>query len=127
MRRASTPPPVERTCHVCSVTFHIPAFRARQGRGQTCSRRCKMIAARDAITTIVVTPTSTVAERIRAQGLVNHRVKAGKMPRPDRCQQCAKVGRVDGHHEDYSRPAEVEWLCRSCHMKRHHKPQKKAS
>ena len=68
-----------------------------------------------------VTPESEPAERIRANGLVNMRVRRGAMARPDRCTQCGNRGRVDAYHEDYSKPDAVEWLCRSCHMKRHWK------
>lgn len=68
-----------------------------------------------------VTPESSRQLRVRAQGLVNSRIKRGAIERPNACAECGKVGRVDAHHEDYAKPAEVEFLCRSCHMKRHTK------
>lgn len=37
---------------------------------------------------------------------------------------CAECGhpRSDAHHADYSRPLDVEWLCRRHHVARHRKP-----
>lgn len=34
---------------------------------------------------------------------------------------CEKCGRLDteGHHEDYSQPLVVVWLCPPCHRRRH--------
>jgi hypothetical protein len=34
---------------------------------------------------------------------------------------CEKCGSEDSqmHHEDYSRPLEVTWLCRDCHLEHH--------
>lgn len=34
---------------------------------------------------------------------------------------CADCGSNDSqaHHEDYSKPLEVDWLCRDCHGRRH--------
>lgn len=38
---------------------------------------------------------------------------------PDNCSKCGAIGPVDGHHEDYSKPLEVLWLCRPCHANIH--------
>lgn len=34
---------------------------------------------------------------------------------------CADCGSADSqmHHEDYSQPLVVTWLCRACHLRRH--------
>ena len=46
-------------------------------------------------------------------------VRTGKLRKPDRCEVCNKKvpkARLQGHHEDYSKPLDVEWLCASkCH------------
>lgn len=44
-------------------------------------------------------------------------VRSGRLTR----QPCVVCGaeKTDAHHEDYSKPLEVIWLCRSCHGDRH--------
>lgn len=42
-------------------------------------------------------------------------VKEGILVRSCECQECGKIGKTEGHHEDYSKPLEVIWLCRKCH------------
>jgi len=37
---------------------------------------------------------------------------------PAPCVDCGDRS-AQKHHEDYSRPLDVIWLCRSCHLKRH--------
>jgi hypothetical protein len=37
--------------------------------------------------------------------------------KPSSCQSCGLMTRVEGHHEDYSRPLDVMWLCKPCHAK----------
>jgi len=54
-----------------------------------------------------------------AHRLVHKAVRSGKLVRPDRCDGCGLERRLEAHHEDYSKPLEVRWLCRSCHRRRH--------
>lgn len=35
------------------------------------------------------------------------------------CEVCGDE-RSDGHHEDYTKPLEIRWLCRQHHMEAHH-------
>ena len=54
------------------------------------------------------------------QDKVYYAVKTGKLIKPERCEYCnRKAQRIEGHHEDYSKPLDVIWLCRSCHGKIH--------
>ena len=41
----------------------------------------------------------------------------GKIKR-ENCQVCGGE-RSEMHHEDYSKPVEVMWLCRECHLMWH--------
>lgn len=58
-------------------------------------------------------------EKKNAHSAVEYAVKTGKLARPNYCEACRKVGPVHGHHEDYSKPLEVEWLCVACHRAIH--------
>ena len=59
----------------------------------------------------------------RAQNLVEKAVQKGVLVRPTHCSKCGKVprpykdgrGAVQAHHDDYTKPLEVRWLCKSCH------------
>ena len=52
--------------------------------------------------------------RLRARGLVNTHISRGKLIRPSFCE-CGFIGFVQAHHDDYTKPLEVRWLCVSCH------------
>ena len=54
-------------------------------------------------------------ERNKAHGVVNSAIRKGKLKR-GKCH-CGKV--AEAHHEDYSKPLEIEWLCTEHHNEMH--------
>lgn len=46
-------------------------------------------------------------------------LREGLIVPADKCGRCGKHGEVDGHHTDYAKPFQVEWLCRRCHNGTH--------
>lgn len=60
-------------------------------------------------------------EKRKAHHAVNNAVRDGRLEKPEACERCGdRPGRIEGHHHDYSKPLEVEWLCRSCHAAEHY-------
>lgn len=56
-------------------------------------------------------------QKVIARAYANVAIKRGKMKK-QACLDCASA-HSEMHHEDYSKPLEVIWLCRKCHLKRH--------
>jgi hypothetical protein len=57
---------------------------------------------------------------VRAADAVYQALKRGKLVRPSSCEWCGGTNRkIQAHHEDYSKPLEVIWLCIPCHSARH--------
>lgn len=56
-------------------------------------------------------------EKRKAHNILNTALHAGKITRQP-CQVCGSTQRVEAHHEDYSKPLEVEWLCRKHHLEK---------
>lgn len=57
--------------------------------------------------------------KIRAREILNAAVGSGHVKKPDQCEECGSYGPLSGHHEDYSKALDVEWLCGRCHSGRH--------
>lgn len=58
-------------------------------------------------------------DKTKAHRLVVKALREGNLTRPETCESCGKHGRIQGHHADYSKPLEVDWLCSSCHTLEH--------
>ena len=57
-------------------------------------------------------------ERVRARRKLRNAVEFGSVVKPNVCSSCkcpTSPRRLHGHHEDYAKPLEVEWLCAECH------------
>lgn len=62
-----------------------------------------------------------ITEQTKARTALNAAVKRGDIKRPKNCHRCRVACKPNGHHRDYSKPLEVEWLCTVCHGKEHRK------
>jgi len=60
---------------------------------------------------------SRYPEKRMARRIVWNAVQDGRLKK-ELCGECGSE-KVHAHHEDYSKPLEVEWLCARCHRKRH--------
>jgi hypothetical protein len=58
-------------------------------------------------------------EKYKAHTKVNNAVRDDRLIKPNTCEGCGGEGSLHGHHEDYSKPLEVDWLCPACHKSRH--------
>lgn len=53
--------------------------------------------------------------KVLAQCKLQRAVKSGRVIKPTSCSSCGQTNPLHGHHDDYSKPLEVRWLCSSCH------------
>lgn len=58
-------------------------------------------------------------EKIKAQSETGNAIRGGRLVRPSACSTCFESGFIEAHHEDYSKPLEIVWLCPRCHRKVH--------
>ena len=56
-------------------------------------------------------------EKIRARSAINHEIRVGRVERQP-CEVCGSSW-AEAHHEDYTRPLDVRWLCRPHHLAWH--------
>ena len=58
-------------------------------------------------------------ERERAHNILKSALRVGRVIKPTSCSKCGEPGYMHGHHADYSKPLQVEWLCSYCHARLH--------
>ena len=59
-------------------------------------------------------------EKRRVHDRTMYAVETGKLIRPNQCSKCSKECKPHAHHEDYTKPLDVIWLCSQCHFYLHH-------
>ena len=46
-------------------------------------------------------------------------IRDGKLKRPSKCSVCKSQKMIEAHHDDYTQPMKVRWLCNTCHRNWH--------
>lgn len=56
----------------------------------------------------------------KAHMIISHGIRDGSIIRPSKCSKCFIKCIPEAHHEDYTKPLEVDWVCKHCHESIHH-------
>ena len=132
--------PSSKTCFKCGETKSLDEFYKHKAMSDGRLGKCKVCAKRDATAT-----RSKNLERVRAhdrqrgnrQGygytlgyrrknpekhrahyVVGSALRNGTLQKQP-CQVCGTTGKLEAHHQDYSQPLMVQWLCSSHHSQLH--------
>lgn len=62
---------------------------------------------------------ATQRPKREAHKAVARALTSGALVRPVTCQDCHALCKPEAHHDDYAKPLDVRWLCRSCHRHAH--------
>jgi hypothetical protein len=140
---------IDRACDICGGPYRAVATRVARGRHLTCSVACGHKKAVEKRPDFIgrtgdanpnwkggVSLGSHVRyaerfkkknpEKVKAHQLVYDALQGGRLVRPGACSSCGKPCKPQAHHDDYSKPLEVRWLCVGCHVRHHHLGRKKA-
>lgn len=60
------------------------------------------------------------SQKTIARLAVTEAVRIGVLSRPKTCSRCPNDRwQIQAHHDDYSKPLDVTWLCPDCHADEH--------
>jgi hypothetical protein len=51
--------------------------------------------------------------------IAGNAIRDGKLIPASSCSICRSVEKIEGHHDDYTKPLDVRWLCEQCHKAWH--------
>lgn len=126
-----------RTCRSCNATLPIDAFYARASKCKECTKaavRANYRRNRDHFVAYDKRREQTAErkaaksaaqrrykernpEKRKARVMVGNAIRGGRLLRQP-CRECGS-DKVHAHHHDYSKPLDVEWLCKNCHWRQH--------
>lgn len=116
---------VSAICQECGSEFMARRTEVARGtgRGVLCSRKC--VVKRAVRNYKIKRPRSSIgnptkSDLQKAHDAIYFAVKSGKIKRPPVCEKCGVECKTHGHHEDYSKPLDVIWMCHKCHIHRHY-------
>jgi hypothetical protein len=57
--------------------------------------------------------------RRAAHQIISNAVYRKKIIKPDNCSICNSTIKIEAHHDDYTKPLLIRWLCEKCHKEWH--------
>lgn len=124
---------VNKNCIVCGINFSVRLSQVKSGKGRCCSHSCA------ASLSCINRDQSGAAnnnwkggsdntgrkrryreanpQKHTAHLVVRNALRKGDLQR-GACEVCGE-GKTEGHHNDYSRPLLVNWLCKKHHLSAH--------
>ena len=106
-------------CKDCKRTENRANRQANIEHYRAYDRQRSTLPERQAHTTMVVRRMrENHPEKYKAHTRLNNAVRDGKITRQP-CEVCGTNKHVHAHHDDYSKPLDVIWLCAAHHKARH--------
>lgn len=112
---------IEAICADCGKIFNPLAYEVSRGKGKYCSQNCARPKGKRHFlykgTNIYETRKNyklRYPERHNAHQKVSNAIRRGKLLK-ENCEKCGSDN-VEAHHDDYSKPLDVRWLCRKHHI-----------
>ena len=112
-------------CPMCNEEKKLPEFPKDKNRSNGISSYCKQCKnewKRSNATRLYLNVKETRKQNVEYQRktkvwrTTNNAVRAGKLIRPSICSVCLEEKDIEAHHEDYSKPLEIIWCCKDCHV-----------
>lgn len=100
-------------CNICLEVKPLSDFRSDRSRRDGLQYRCRRCDGH-----IRMANERRYPEKRRARLQVKNALHRGKLTRKP-CERCGHVN-VEAHHDDYSKPLAVRWLCRDHHREHHY-------
>lgn len=95
---------------------HDPRVRARH------KRYARTKEGKEAIQRAHVRWRNSNPEKRAAHVILGNALRSGRVDKPNKCSRCGDVPEkrfLHGHHHDYAKPLDVEWICVWCHVEEH--------
>ena len=127
---------VDRKCLNCDDDFEARADKVKKGNGKFCCLSCA-ISYNNRKKTGKMNPNwkggisannyhykliqiERYPDRVHSRALAYEAYRSGKLIK-DVCEKC-RSGNTEMHHDDYSKPFDVRWLCKDHHREEHPRP-----